>query len=73
VGESGRSIGTGTRPEYRNLGIATALRLRVVAWARARDLTMLHSASGNPAMVHVNEKLGFRRTATEVRLVRRLA
>jgi hypothetical protein len=29
-------------------------------------------SSGNPATVHVNEKLGFRRTYVEVRLVKRL-
>jgi hypothetical protein len=40
-------------------------------WARDNGVRQLATASGNPAMVHVNEKFGFRRTYVEVRLVRR--
>src|SRR5215472_2820616 len=65
-------IGTGVRPALRGRGIATALKLRAIAGARERGVTTLHSTSGNPAMLKVNERLGYRRTTTEVRLVRRL-
>jgi mycothiol synthase len=65
-------IGTGVRPAMRGRGIATALKLRVITSARERGVTTLHSTTGNPAMLKVNERLGYRRTSTEVRLVRRL-
>jgi len=65
-------IGTGVRPALRGRGIATALKARVIAESRERGLTTLYSATGNPAMLKVNERLGYRRTSTEVRLVRRL-
>lgn len=65
-------IGTGVRPACRNQGIATALKVRAIAAARDRNCEMMHTSSGNPAMVRVNEKLGFRRVSTEVRLVKRL-
>ncbi len=72
LGRANRSIGTGVHPQFRNLGIATALKLRVLDYARAHGITQLESASGNPAMLRVNGKLGFRTHAIEVRLVRRL-
>ena len=65
------SGGTAVRPEYRGLGIATALKLRCVRWSQEHGVRRLSTSSGNPAMVRVNEKLGFRRTYVEVRLVRR--
>jgi GNAT superfamily N-acetyltransferase len=66
------SPGTAVRPSVRNRGIATALKVRVVIAARQRGLATLPSATGNPAMLKVNERLGYRRTGTEVRLVRPL-
>ena len=72
VGQAG-SGGTAVRPEYRGVGIATALKARCVRWAQEHGIRRMVTASGNPAMVHVNEKFGFRRTYTEVRLVKRLA
>jgi GNAT superfamily N-acetyltransferase len=71
VGFAG-AIGTGVRPELRGRGIATAMKLRVIAAARESGVTTLRSSTGNPAMVKVNERLGYSRTTTEVRLVRRL-
>lgn len=71
VGFTG-ALGTAVHPEYRDRGIATALKVRAVDLARARDVAMLATSSGNPAMLRVNERLGFRRTSTEVRLVKRL-
>jgi GNAT superfamily N-acetyltransferase len=65
-------LGTGVRPDYRGRGIATALKVRVVAAAQARGLAELRTSSGNPAMLRVNERLGYRPTSTEVRLVKRL-
>jgi GNAT superfamily N-acetyltransferase len=66
------SGGTGVRPEHRGIGIATALKARCIAWAQANGVGRLATSSGNPAMVRVNEKFGFRRTYVEVRLVKRL-
>jgi GNAT superfamily N-acetyltransferase len=67
------SGGTAVLPEYRGLGVATALKACCVAWARDTGMRRLVTSSGNPAMVRVNEKLGFRRTYTEVRLVKRFS
>ena len=66
------SGGTAVRPEFRGLGIATALKARCVRWAQDHGVRRLVTASGNAAMIRVNERLGFRRTYEEVRLVRRL-
>jgi GNAT superfamily N-acetyltransferase len=67
------SGGTAVRPESRGLGIATALKACCVGWARDHGIRRLVTSSGNPAMVRVNEKFGFRRTYVEVRLVKRFA
>ena len=67
------SGGTAVRPEYRGLGLATALKARCVRWAQEHGIRRLVTASGNAAMIHVNERFGFRRTYEEVRLVKRLA
>ena len=71
VGFTG-GLGTGVRPAERNRGVATALKVRAIARARERGERTMETATGNPAMVRVNEKLGFRHTSTEVRLVMRL-
>jgi mycothiol synthase len=65
-------VGTAVRPAARNRGIATALKVRAITEARARGQATLRTASGSPAMIRVNEKLGFRQISTEVRLVKRL-
>ena len=65
-------VGTGVRPALRGRGIATALKARLIADVRERGLARLYSATGNPAMLTVNQRLGYRITTTEVRLVRRL-
>jgi len=65
-------LGTGVRPALRGRGIATALKARAIAAARESGRTTLHSMTGSPAMLKVNERLGYRITTTEVRLVRRL-
>ena len=65
-------LGTAVRPALRGRGIATALKIREVAAAQKRGVLTLEGATGNPAMLKVNERLGYRRTSTEVRLVRPL-
>jgi GNAT superfamily N-acetyltransferase len=69
VGFTG-GIGTGVRPASRNQGVATALKMCAITYAREHGQTTLHTASGNPTMILVNEKLGYRRTTTEIRLVK---
>jgi GNAT superfamily N-acetyltransferase len=65
-------LGTAVRPALRGRGTATALKVREVAAAQERGLPTLDGATGNMAMLKVNERLGYRRTSTEVRLVRPL-
>ena len=65
------SGGTAVRPEYRGLGIATALKARCIRWAQENGFRRLATATGSPAMARVNYKFGFRATYVEVRLVRR--
>jgi GNAT superfamily N-acetyltransferase len=70
-GQAG-SGGTAVRPEHRGYGIATALKACTIRWAQDNGYKRLATSSGNPAMIRVNEKFGFRRTYDEVRLVLRL-
>ena len=70
-GEAG-SGGTAVRPEQRGNGIATALKACTIRWAQDNGYRRLATSSGNPTMIHVNERFGFRRTYDEVRLVLRL-
>ena len=69
------AIGTGptaVRPEYRGRGIATALKVLALTHARQQGWRTAVTRSASPAMISVNEKLGFQRGRAEVRLVRRL-
>jgi GNAT superfamily N-acetyltransferase len=69
------AIGTGptaVRPEYRGRGVATALKVLALTHARQQGWRTAIAHSANPAMIRVNEKLGFQRGRAEVRLVRRL-
>jgi mycothiol synthase len=63
---------TAVRPDFRGRGVATALKFLCLADAQRRGYTVAASRSANPAMIRVNEKLGFRRGRAEVRLVKRL-
>jgi GNAT superfamily N-acetyltransferase len=65
-------LGTAVLPALRGRGIATALKVREAAAAQERGVLTLEGATGNPAMLKVNERLGYQRTSTEVRLVRPL-
>jgi mycothiol synthase len=69
------AIGTGptaVRPEYRGRGVATALKVLALTHAQQQNWRTAVTRSASPAMIHVNEKLGFQRGRAEVRLVRRL-
>jgi mycothiol synthase len=66
------ALGTAVRPAFRGQGIATALKVRAITDARDRGVATLRTSTGNPAMLRVNHRLGFRTTSTEIRLIRRL-
>lgn len=52
---------TGVLPAYRNQGIAKAMKLHVLQWAKAQGYTVVRSWSDsrNEAMIRVNLRLGF--------------
>lgn len=64
------SAGTAVHPDHRRQGVALALKTLGLRYARQQGCAALMTRSANPAMVAVNEKLGFRRGQSEVRLVR---
>jgi GNAT superfamily N-acetyltransferase len=69
------AIGTGptaVRPEYRGRGVATALKVLALTHARQQGWRTAVTRSASPAMIRVNEKLGFQRGRAEIRLVRKL-
>jgi GNAT superfamily N-acetyltransferase len=66
------SIGTGVLPSFRGRGLATALKRRYAALMRSRGVEVLHTLTGNPAMLRANENVGYRTVSAEVRLVRQL-
>jgi GNAT superfamily N-acetyltransferase len=69
------AIGTGptaVRPEYRGRGVATALKVLALTHAQQQGWRAASTRSASPAMIRVNEKLGFQRGRAEVRLVRKL-
>lgn len=52
---------TGVLPAYRNRGIARAMKLYVLRWAKAEGFTLVRSFSDsrNEPMIRVNLHLGF--------------
>jgi GNAT superfamily N-acetyltransferase len=56
---------TGVRRDYRHLGIALALKVRALAWAKAAGYSAVvtHNASINEPMLALNRQLGFVRKA----------
>ena len=52
---------TAIHPEYRGRGVAMALKLETIAYARGRGCHELRTAveSNNPSMLAINRKLGF--------------
>lgn len=63
---------TGVRPEYRRQGVAMALKMQANLYARQHGYQAIITRTANPAMLALNEKLGFRRGGGEVRLVKSL-
>ena len=66
------AAGTVVRPAWRQRGIATALKLRVVAYAQRRGSASIIAHTASPTMLAINERLGFQRERAEVRLLLRL-
>jgi predicted GNAT family acetyltransferase len=62
---------TGVKRAYRRKGIATALKLRTVAFAQVQGahLLMTSNNSANP-MYQLNLKLGFQTYDAEIKLVK---
>ena len=52
---------TGVASTYRGRGIARALKLRAIAWARQRGVRWFYTSSeiGNARMIAVNRRLGY--------------
>ena len=52
---------TGTRREYRRRGIAVAMKVHALGWAKANgyELTKTWNATTNTGMLAINERLGF--------------
>jgi mycothiol synthase len=63
---------TGTLPDYRRRGIALALKLRSLAWAREQGITRIRTtnASTNQGMLAINEQMGFVKRPAWLHLVR---
>ena len=64
---------SGVKREYRRKGIATALKLRSIAFAQTQDTRVLMTSnnSANP-MLQLNLKLGFEIYDTQLKFVRRV-
>src|SRR5262245_28966327 len=58
--------------EYRGRGVATTLKVLALTHAQRQGWRTASTRSASPAMIRVNEKLGFQRGRAEVRLVRKL-
>jgi RimJ/RimL family protein N-acetyltransferase len=65
------TFGTGVHPAYRGGGIATTLKLHALEYAQRYGYQRVLTATANPTMLAINERLGFRRASTQIRLVRR--
>jgi mycothiol synthase len=53
---------TGTHPDFRGRGIAQALKLRTIEYARQRGYSEIETSNDavNGPMVHINERIGFK-------------
>lgn len=66
-------LGTAVDPEYRGLGVATYLKACDLKRLMDAGVSYFESSSANPAMLRVNEKLGYRLNGlAEIRLAKRL-
>ena len=61
---------TAVRRDWRNRGVATALKRAQIAWAKANGIDRLTAANEerNAPMQHINASLGYRRIPGRVRL-----
>ena len=68
------NYGTGVKREHRRLGLALALKLESIAWARARGSKRMvtFNESQNLAMLQLNQKLGFVPQVGTLEMVKRL-
>lgn len=74
IGYCGLSaFGTAVHPAYRHRGVATALKLWAIAEAQQRGVATTMTCTANPAMVAINERLGYVHEMVEVRLGRSIA
>jgi GNAT superfamily N-acetyltransferase len=64
------ALGTAVHPAHRHHGIATALKVCALKQARENGLKQLFTTSANPAMIRLNEGLGYRSYSSELRLVK---
>ena len=66
---------TGVHPEWRGLGLATALKVQCITEAKKRGLVQMETENhgDNAAMLAVNRKLGFIFTAPEAAYVKRFS
>ncbi|RYG38059.1 GNAT family N-acetyltransferase [bacterium] len=78
VGMTGEAKGynmmTGTVPAYRRRGVATALKLSSIEWARRQGARQIwtHNGSHNEAMLSINRKLGYQPVPGWLRLKREI-
>jgi GNAT superfamily N-acetyltransferase len=61
-GDAAENDYTGVASTHRGRGIATALKLRAIAWARERGVNWFYTSSeiGNSPMLTINRRLGYR-------------
>jgi mycothiol synthase len=66
---------TGSHPDFRGLGIAQALKLRTIEYARQHGYAEIRTSndSTNEPMLHINTTIGFRRGPATLIFERRLA
>jgi GNAT superfamily N-acetyltransferase len=64
------AVGTAVHPDHRGRGVATALKARALADAKRRRRRWVETCTAQPAMLAVNEKLGYVRHQVEVRLLK---
>lgn len=66
------NAGTAFLGTYRKHHLATALKVCCLAYAKEYGYHLVMTGSANPAMLRINENLGFERHSAEVRLVKQL-
>ena len=73
IGYSGMfAMGTAVRPEFRNRGVATALKVHTIRYAQQAQIDSAMTCTANPIMLAINEKLGYRRQLVEIRMMKPL-